>query len=139
MDTTNLDNSLYDFDEVEKVEKKEAVAYVPDYIFIKSRDFFKKVRFRDILYLEASGSYCVIHLSATENITCTRTLSEIVRHFPATSFIRVHRSFVVNLEHVDRYLGNQLWVEKVSIPIGRLFKKEVLNHLNILGADFSLS
>lgn len=136
MDTANLDNGLYD---VKEVEKKEMITYIPDYIFIKNRDFFKKVRFRDILYLEASGSYCVIHLSTAENITCARTLSEIVRHFPVSFFVRVHRSFVVNLEHIERYLGNQLWVEKEVIPIGRQFKKEVLNHLNILGADISLS
>lgn len=136
MDTTNLDNGLYDLNEV---GKKETAAYTPDYIFIKSRDFFKKVRFRDILFLEASGSYCVVHLLATESIICTRTLSEIVRHFPIASFVRVHRSFVVNLEHVDRYIGNQLWLEKEIIPIGRQFKKEVLTHLNILGADMSLS
>lgn len=136
MDTTNLDNGLYDLNEA---GKKEITAYIPDYIFIKNREFFKKVRFRDILFLEASGSYCVIHLSAADNIICTRTLTELVRHFPVASFVRVHRSFVVNMEHVDRYLGNQLWVEKDIIPIGRQFKKEVLIHLNILGADKSLS
>lgn len=129
---------LYDLKEADK--ETTATVYTPkDYVFIKHREYFKKVKFQHICYLEASGSYCVIHLSNAEKITCTHTLSEIARHFPPATFIRVHRSFVVNLEYVNQYLGNLLWVEKSVIPIGRLFKKNVLNHLNIVGADVSSS
>ena len=139
MDTTNSIIKLYDLKETDKATTS---VYTPkDFVFIKDHEYFKKVRFQNICYLEASGSYCIIHLSDTDTdtITCTRTLSEIVRRFPTTNFVRVHRSFVVNLDHVNQYLGNQLWAGTDAIPIGRLFKKDVLNHLNIIGADVSSS
>lgn len=103
-------------------------------IFIKIQDYFRKVKFEDVLFLEASGSYCNIYLKDKERFTITRSLAETAEHLHKGPFVRVHRSFVVNLEQVDSYVGNAFCIGTYMVPIGRMYKKEILAGLNILGS-----
>ena len=104
-----------------------------DNIFIRIQDHFRKISFSDILYIEASGSYCNFYLQ-TGKITVTYTLADTMQHLSKLLFLRVHRSFIINKNHVTSYIGNTLYIGEHMIPIGRHYKKEVLSHFNILGA-----
>lgn len=103
-------------------------------IFIKHQDGFRKILFSNILYLEAAGSYCLLHLNSGDTLTVTYTLAETAQYLYSHSFVRVHRSFVVNIESVESYSGNMFYIGKHIVPIGRQYKKEALAHFNILGA-----
>lgn len=102
-------------------------------MFIKVQDYFKKVMFEDILYLEASGSYCYIYLKNRIRYTVTHSLAETAACLAKGPFVRVHRSFVVNVEHVDSYIGNVFYIGEYTVPIGRMYKKLILAGFNILG------
>lgn len=104
-----------------------------DSVFIKCQDYFRRVRFTSILYMEACGSYCNICLADGTKITVAFTLSQVLDHLPGNIFVRVHRSFIVNMEFIDSYIGNLFYIKENMIPIGRSFKKDVLEGLNILG------
>lgn len=102
-------------------------------IFIRHKDFFRKIDFDDILYIEASGSYLVIHRRDGHDLTLSFTLSEIVPRLDASRFVRVHRSFIVNIERVDAFIGNMLCLGEHRIPISRRMRDGVLALFNILG------
>lgn len=104
-----------------------------DSIFIKIQDHFRKISFNKILYVEASGSYCNFYLQAGVKITVAYTLTETMQHLSELLFIRVHRSFVINKNHITSYIGNTFYIGEQMIPIGRQYKKEALSHFNILG------
>lgn len=105
-----------------------------DSVFIKSQDYFRRIRFASMLYLEASGSYCNICLACGTRLTVSFTLSQVWEHLPQEVFARVHRSFIVNMEYIDSYIGNIFYINGNAIPIGRSYRKEVLERLNILGS-----
>lgn len=102
-------------------------------VFIKIQDFYRKVMFRDILFLEASGSYCNIYLKDRTRFTVTHSLAETAEYLAKGPFLRVHRSFMVNLDYVDSYIGNLFYIGEHTVPIGRMYKKAILSGLNILG------
>ena len=104
-----------------------------DSIFIKIQDRFRKILFNDILYIEASGSYCNFYLLTGDKIIVTYSLADTIQHLSEVLFIRVHRSFVINKKHVTGYVGNIFYMGEHIIPIGRQYKKEALSRFNILG------
>lgn len=73
---------------------------VVDSIFIRIQDHFRKILFSDILYIEASGSYCTFYLQAGAKATVAYTLTDTMQHLSKDLFIRVHRSYIVNKNHV---------------------------------------
>lgn len=101
-------------------------------IFIKQKDYFNKVLFNNILYVEASGSYCILHLDGGSDLIVSYTLSEFVEYLASSRFLRVHRSFAINMERIDGYAGNSFQLGNRQIPIGRLYKKDVLTQFNMI-------
>lgn len=101
-------------------------------LFIKCNNWLEKLQYNTICYLEASGSYCSIHISNNKNLTIAQPLGEIINSLPSDTFIRVHRSYVINIKHVNKYYGNIFYIQDKIIPIGRSYKKEVLSHFNIV-------
>lgn len=114
-------------------EESKIPLIVPRSIYIKHKDYFHKVEFTNIIYIEASGSYCIIHLKTINKITVSFSLTEIVKYLPAELFIRVHRSYAVNKDCIDAFIGNILIVGNDRIPISRSYKKDVFSQLYILG------
>lgn len=75
-------------------------------VFISSNSGYRKVLVRDVLYLEAARNYCDIYLANGAMMNVTVPMNEVHEYFDPLLFKRVHRSFVVNLEHVNTYIGN---------------------------------
>ena len=141
MDITNelIDEGLYhaeqnSSDSIEKPSWSNSVMRsCRNSVFIKSQDFFRRIPFSSILYLEAAGSYCYVYLVNGTKITISFTLSQTMKHLSEEMFMRVHRSFVINTEYIESYIGNVFYVNGNMIPIGRSYKKDVLAQFNILG------
>lgn len=84
--------------------------------------------------MEASGSYCEIHLMDNTVILLSIPLSKVSEHLHSENFIRIHRSFIINLVHVCSFVGNTLVMEEgTKLPIGREYKKVMLENFTLLG------
>lgn len=112
-----------------------AIVNSVDNVFIKIKDHFQKILFSDILYIEASGGYCNLHFLTGNKVTVAYRLSEIKQHLPNDLFIQVHRSFIINKNHVTSFIGNTIYIGENTIPIGRVYRKETLSHFNIVRID----
>lgn len=104
------------------------------YFFVKSKydqNMRIKIKFRDILAVEASLNYMTIY-TALKNITVYMTLSSLKKIlFVYDNFIQIHKSFVVNLNKVDVVGNNYIQLEnKLRLPIGYSFKKKLKSFLN---------
>jgi DNA-binding LytR/AlgR family response regulator len=99
-----------------------------DHFFIKSENKLLKIRHEDLLFAEALRNYVVIHTVQKKYITYLtfRTLEE---YLPASSFLRVHKSFIVSLSKIDSIEGNELRIRGQSVPIGRTAKEDVINRI----------
>ena len=78
-------------------------------------------------YIEANGSYCFINMSNGKKIMVSTPLSTIAAGLP-DKFQRIHRSFVLNLDYIEKISGNRLYVEKRWFTIGREHRDEVFSH-----------
>lgn len=105
-----------------------------DYLFVRHKEEFLKVATNAIRYMEASGSYCQLHLIDNKIILVSIPLSKVSEHLLSDSFIRIHRSFIINLVHVYSLVGNSLTMEGgAKLPIGREYKKAVLENFTLIG------
>ena len=111
----------------------EVVSDIGDsYIYIKHHGSLEKLKCSTICYLEAAGSYCNIYMAKNKIMTIPQSLGEIVDSLPIDIFIRVHRSYVINIDYVDKYFDNTFYIFEATIPIGRTYKKDALSHFNIV-------
>lgn len=110
---------------VEKQERK--------YAFIWQQNDYKKVALDEILWIEAVGSYTRIHLSGNQRLMVSFNLAVVERKLPPTDFLRIHRSYVVNLKHVSGLSGNSLKVDGNLLTIGREYRDSLLERFVFLG------
>ena len=97
-------------------------------LFLKGDKKYHQVRTEDILYVEAYGNYCKIHLT-TGMIVTHEKISGMEDKLPAAHFLRVHKSFLVALDKIEQIEGNRIRMKEHSVPIGQLYKLNVTSLL----------
>lgn len=104
-----------------------------DSIFVRADYRLNKINFDDIFYVEALKDYVVIN-TLDNSYTTHTTMKEMVRILPAKSFVRIHRSFIVNLSKIFSIKYPDLVIEgKMKVlPIGGLYRKELYGRLNLI-------
>ncbi len=104
-----------------------------DRIFVRHKDRMIKVYISDILFAEADRNYCLIHTAEKEYLLSV-PLRVLEENLPPEQFMRVHRSYVVNLSKIDALTDNQefLVLGNKNVPISRRFKEAVLNRLKLI-------
>ncbi len=130
---------------IEKVQKKEvmpalkkevtaptSVVSSPEkemYVNIDRR--LVKIEFEHIYLIEAKGDYVLIK-TEHKNYTVHSTLKKIVDKLPETLFLKVHRSYVINISKIIDIEDNSVLIEKNVIPISRSNRPELMRRLNLL-------
>ena len=99
-----------------------------DSIFIRNNDKMVKIYINDVLYIEAERNYCKLHCKDKEHLLVS-TLKDLDEKLPSTSFLRIHRSFIVNISHIDEIATSHVVIAKKAIPITADLKKELLLHI----------
>ena len=108
--------------------QKEAPVEVEDFFFVKSDKQMKKVYFKDILFVEGLENYITIY-TLTEKILVHSTMKNIINSLPEDLFIQTHRSYIVNVHHVNLVEGNMLKVAGYEIPVARNCREEVFTRI----------
>ncbi|MCI4443220.1 MAG: response regulator transcription factor, partial [Lentimicrobium sp.] len=99
-----------------------------DCIFIRSHDKMVKVCINNILYIEAERNYCKIHCKDKEHLL-VMTLKDIEEKLTSNTLLRIHRSFIVNLAHIDEIATSHVVIAKKAIPLSADLKKKLLQHI----------
>lgn len=102
-----------------------------DSIFIKSKNRLVKVALRDILFVEANDIYSNVYTADSKYIV-NYTLKAIAEKFPETSFLRVHRSYLVNHQKVEALEYNDLIIQGHRIPIGKTYRDELMQFFDVM-------
>ena len=104
-------------------------------IFIKKGSLLVKLKFKDIIYIEALENYVTLN-TKTEKFTIHFTMKALESQLPSETFIRVHRSFIVNISLIKNIKENSLDLilgkDLLNIPIGNSFKEPLLNKIKIM-------
>lgn len=99
-----------------------------DCIFVRNHDKMVKVFISDILYIEAERNYCKIHCKDKEHLL-VMTLKDVEEKLTSKNFLRIHRSFIVNITHIDEIATSHVVIAKKAIPLSAELKKQLLLHI----------
>ncbi|MES2520841.1 MAG: response regulator [Bacteroidota bacterium] len=102
-----------------------------DRIFVRLNDIMVKIIIEDIYYLEADRNYCQVF---TKNNTylLVNTLKNMEEKLPSEQFQRIHRSYIVNINHVDEVAQNHITVENKILPLSKELRKDLLDRLRLV-------
>lgn len=93
---------------------------ISDHLYIKTGYEQVKVMFEEICYLEATGNYVTFVLKE-KNILSRSTFIEAINLLPPDKFVRVHRSYVVAKNKIDKIERTQVTVNKTTIPVSEAY------------------
>jgi DNA-binding LytR/AlgR family response regulator len=102
-----------------------------DYIFVKTGYEHIKVQFEEILYLEATGNYVTFVLS-DRNILSRSTFNEAINMMPAEKFVRIHRSYLVATNKINKVERHQVTIQKSRLPVSEAYSQNLSAALNRL-------
>ncbi len=109
------------------LNRKEEVTQSPmmeqEFLFITSNKNKVKVVIEDIRYVESIGDYVKIY-TYQESIVSKFTITEFLNLLPK-SFLRIHRSYILNTKHIKAFNKNEIHLSTKSLPIGISYKSEV--------------
>ena len=116
--------------EEDAIQKDNCISpYVlSDSIFVKRNEKMIKILIEDIYYFEADRNYCKIY-SKSRDCLLVMTLKNIDDKLPKDQFLRIHRSYIVNLSHVDEVGGSHVVVMKKAIPLSKALRGKLLDRL----------
>lgn len=110
--------------------KKASEIQINDAIFIKDELLFKKIFIKDIQYIQAFKNYLELHFADNRQIIRS-TLTDFQKVLPQDHFMQTHRSYLVNVNFLEKIGGDFVVIGKTEIPISRGFKESVLKQLKI--------
>ena len=100
-----------------------------DHVFLKTGDGYKRIRITDINYVEALGDYVQI-FTADAKFIMNGTLKNAYSKLSGDNFKRVHRSYIVNMNKIEKIEDGAIVIGKKIIPIGRSYKKDFSDSIN---------
>ena len=102
-----------------------------EFLFIKSEYKILRINFSDIKYIESMQEYLKLHLENQQPVMTLMSMKKLESYLPTTKFMRVHRSFIVNLSKITRIERNRIVFDnKVYIPVSEQYKEQFQDFLN---------
>jgi DNA-binding LytR/AlgR family response regulator len=102
-----------------------------EYLFVKSDYKMVRICLKDIIYIEGMREYVRIHLTNGKSPMPLISLRALEEQLPADKFMRVHRSYIVNLEKIISFDHSRIALDnKVLVPVSELYKELFLKFLN---------
>jgi len=112
-------------EQIDSDEKQDDDPALP-FTFVKSDNTMYRIDFKDIHYIESDEDYVVI-VTTEERYNLRQTLKYWNAKLPDEQFVRVHKSFIVNISKIEHISGNRIIIKDTSLPIGRSYKQQFLD------------
>ena len=120
-------NSLYELRQNRRPAPEPDSEVVPrdqEYLSVKADYKVSLVKISDIVYIESEGEYVRMHLADGTAITTLFWLKNMETALPADSFMRVHRSYIVNLRAIRSYIKGRIYLNDAEyVPIGENYRE----------------
>ncbi len=114
-------DKLFDLFVQEKPVDTSVNQYRRDYFFVKTEYRMQRVDFNDILFVEGMKEYLRIH-TKTGKIMVLESFKNLEESLPSDQFARVHKSYLVALNKIDRIEKNRITIGETLIPISETYK-----------------
>jgi DNA-binding LytR/AlgR family response regulator len=101
------------------------------FLFLKSEYKIRRINFNDILYIEGLKDYIKVYISGDDKpVMSLNSIKSLEQKLPEDKFMRVHRSFIVNLDKIDTIERSRIIFGKVYIPVSDQYKDKFQEYLD---------
>ncbi|MCL3782484.1 response regulator transcription factor [Prolixibacteraceae bacterium JC049] len=107
------------------VGEKNTEIVAKDFMFLKSGYKSVKVKFSEITHIEGMKEYVVFYTTEGKKFIKYDRMKNVEEQLGMYGFIRVHKSFLVAVKHIETIYGNTIEIGEHSIPVGRVYKEEL--------------
>ena len=125
--TTPIKNDLNKIAEI----SENIIEETDGHFFVRTNHKMEKVELKDILYVESMREYVAIHTAERRFVT-NQTMNKMEEELSAEKFMRVHRSFIVALSHIQSINGNVIYIGEKEIPVGASYRKRFFERVRLL-------
>jgi DNA-binding LytR/AlgR family response regulator len=124
-------NKFYERSSRSQIKANEFHKTSSEELFINVREnkTVYKINIKDIYYVEGFGEYLKIY-SKGKTYIIRETMHEFESKLPSNKFLRLHKSFIISLNHIKAFTASHVVVNEKELPIGRSFKEKVFSVLN---------
>ena len=127
---TSIEIALSNFDRNIK-DTTEKIVHKQNVLFIKQKQIFIKVKFEEILYIQSDHVYIEIIAADKQKYLVRGSLNDYI-HKLNSDFVRVHRGYIINLQHIESVGQDYLTIANQAIPIGKNHKEDFLRRINLV-------
>jgi DNA-binding LytR/AlgR family response regulator len=116
------------FNHEEQLRNREVIKTTNgnDFIFIKENHLFHKIELKEIIYIESENVYLNIHTTKRKYLVRSK-LDEFISDFANENFFRIHRSYAINIKHLETINSLSVKVGGQDIPLHKPYKQELLS------------
>jgi len=107
----------------EEVQTASQLLSPRSYVFIKSDTRFFKINLTDILYIEGMRDYIAVH-THQQRILTLMSMTKMLTRLPESEFKRVHKSYIINVHHIEMVQNNRIQLAGQEIPISNSYKED---------------
>ncbi|WP_297764278.1 response regulator [uncultured Muriicola sp.] len=135
---TSIEIALSNFDYSEKgsgegtaVDKEEVVSnsVLKDSIFVKKQHLYYRIQFGDIQFIKADNVYLEVN-TIDKKFLVRSPLKDYLHKLPKHKFYRAHKSYIVNVDHIDAINSKDIMINNTLIPISKEFKEFIISAMN---------
>lgn len=101
---------------------------IDTFLYVRQGDSFQKISWVDILYIEGMQNYAKLHFKDRE-LVIHQTMISLEATLPRDNFFRVHKSFLINIAHIDSVTGGRVFINGQELPISRNRREDLLKEV----------
>lgn len=94
--------------------------------YVRQGDAFQRIAWCDILYAEGMQNYIKLYF-VDKVLTIHQTMASLEEILPKDYFFRIHRSYLINITHIHKISGGQVYINRSTLPIAKPRREELLN------------
>ena len=100
-------------------------------VFLKDGIQFRRVKLHEVLFINSEQNYLNIHFSEKRKMVVRAVLSDFLEQYAFPSFMRIHRSYAVNLKQIESFNREELIIGEHTIPLASSYRDEFLTRMGV--------
>lgn len=113
----------------ENIAEREVILQMEETIFVRYNYRFIKVHLSELKFIEADNNYVNL-ITTSKKITLRLSLNQILEKITYKKLVRIHRSYAININWINSFNENSVFVDKAELPMGKNYRKYFFEYFN---------
>ncbi|MGB0523330.1 MAG: response regulator [Flammeovirgaceae bacterium] len=128
---TSIEIALFNFSKTQQKETEEKEdLIIKNALFVKQKELYYKVKFSDIAYLKSEHVYIELITIQQKKFVIRGSLTKLLERLPENIY-RTHRSYAINLDHLEAINSMYILIQDEKIPIGKSYRDDLMARISI--------